>query len=97
MTSLDAHEWAIRKLEGAIDEYVKGVWPKATYQWVLGELYFALEKMNITKPEVEAILAKHDKPSLQHSEHLRLNELKEAIKSLSPSPDSYPDRAQRKA
>ena len=51
-------KWARSKVEGAIKEYVLGVWDKANIEWAVGEVNFAVEKMLIPLDEIRIMLSR---------------------------------------
>jgi hypothetical protein len=51
-------KWARSKVEGAIKEYVLGVWDKANIEWAVGEVHFAVEKMLVPLDEIRIMISR---------------------------------------
>lgn len=71
-------KWARAKVEGAIKEYVIGVWERANIDWVVGEIQFAIEKAFVPVDEVRVMISKAEITATDAGK-VRVSELKKRL------------------
>jgi len=76
---LDSNTWTRRKVEESIKEFAKGVWKRASIDWVIGEIHFAVDKMYVPSTEILGMISKLEN-SASDEEKRRLSELRSRLK-----------------
>jgi hypothetical protein len=72
---MNQHQWAYRKVKESLVEYMRGVQPKASLEWAIGEVNSAVEKEWLSLEEVKGIVALVEMYASDVQRKTRLNHL----------------------
>jgi len=76
--TLDHHGWLSKKLEGSLKEYARGIHQKASLEWAIGEVKFAMNSW-LSVDEVKGMLLIIESTTSEAERRQRLAQLRERL------------------